>query len=196
MEEEGRVAQGETLLKEGSQGSIVSALPSVAFAGWEAYRPYLEAFIEGEADPATTAPEKTAQILEKMTGSGSFSWCTLFLAPVYWGWRRCYREAAVYTCCILLLLPVAWLTGLGLLMTGLEIGAGFAFYPLYRKRAMRVYEQAYAAHGNDREAMVGAMRAAGGTSWKGLWLTMALYLAATCILLAIFLPIITWLYTA
>ena len=44
---------------------------------------------------------------------------------------------------------------------------------------MRAYRQTYATYGVDHAAMVAAMRASGGTSWKGLWLTMALYVAVT-----------------
>ena len=179
MGKECHATQSEALVKEGSQDGVIGVSSSMTSVGWEAYRLYLEAFVEGNADPATTAAEKTAQMLGKMAASGSFSWCALFFAPAYWGWRRCYWEAATHVCCILVLLPVVAFTGLSVLMTALQIGAGFEFYQLYSRHAMRAYSQTYATYGVDHSAMVSAMRASGGTSWKGLWLTMALYVAVT-----------------
>lgn len=178
MKQESNIVREGEMMREESKPVASVTTTGAGSAGLEAYEPYLKAFVEGDADPAATAPEKTAQMLGKMGGSGSFSWCTLLFAPVYWGWRRCYWEAAAYTCCILLMLPIVALTGMGALMTALQIGAGFAFYPLYRRRAMQAYRQAYAAHDADGEAMLAAMRGAGGTSWKGLWLTLGCYLVA------------------
>ncbi|MCI8340412.1 MAG: DUF2628 domain-containing protein [Eggerthellaceae bacterium] len=190
MEEKDMLTQEKAAPEPVKQG----VAPEANTGSQSAYEPYLEAFIEGSADSAVSASEKTAQMLAKMTASSSFSWCTLILAPIYWGWRRCYKEAAAYVGCILTVWLLAILPGLGLLMTVLQIGAGFAFYPLYRKRAMRVYRDAYMTHGADREAMMAAMRNAGGTSWKGLWLTMACYFAAVCAVMPIGFAVAQALY--
>lgn len=129
--------------------------------------PYLAAFIEGKKGPSATPDEGTAQMIKKMEGSGSFNLMTLFLGPSYWAWRRCYAEAALFALCVWVLMPLGFFFGMRMESAAVIGAAAFLFYPMYRKRAMRVYRKAFAAYGNDPERVIEAMRTAGGTSWGG-----------------------------
>lgn len=145
-----------------------------------AYRPYLAAFAVGNAEDVE--PEKTANIVDKMLGSGSFSWVTLFLGPFYWIYRRCYAEAAVYLGCLMAMSLLGILLGVRIGTLGAAIVAGFLFFPLYHKRAMRAYSDAYAAHPGSEQGMLGAMRNAGGTNLLGFWVAILCYAAAVLLI--------------
>ena len=94
-----------------------------------------------------------ARMLNQMLKSNlSFSWFALFLGPFYYLYRRLYQVGAAFALVIFagsavveLILPflnqpwlvdVIWNVFLGLL----ELAAAFAFYPLYKRKAMNIYD--------------------------------------------------------
>lgn len=169
---------------EGVFGGVTrapEATSQVATAGqrsriWEAYRPYIKAFIEGEEWPSASTDASAAKVLRKIEKSGSFSWVTLLIGPLYWGYRRLYKEAAIYLACLLALIPLR-LLGFGVVTLAATVAAAFLFYPLYRRRAFRAYRDAYSAHSDSCTDMLEALHEAGGPSWLGFWTVAACALA-------------------
>lgn len=143
--------------------------------------PCLVAFIEGRKGSSATPDEGAAQMVKKMEGSGSFDLMTLFLGPMYWAWRRCYVEAALLALCVWVLMPLGLFLGMRLESAAVIGLAAFLFYPMYRKRAMRVYRNAYATYGDDSERVIEAMRTAGGTSWGGFGVMLVFGLASLAV---------------
>lgn len=149
---------------------------------WAAYRPYLTSFVKGEVIQEITESEKVNSMVRKMTKSGSFNWMTLLLGPLYWVYRRCYVEAAAYFGVLLLVFaPLRFVLGIRLTSTAALV-AGFLFYPLYRRRAMRAYHDAYAAHSGSEEEMRQAMREAGGTNIVGSLVVFLCYFVAALLI--------------
>ncbi len=168
----------EVSTSEGRQGQPSSASYSQeSFGGWEPYVPYLRAFVEGERGGADS------EMVRKLMREGSFSWMTMLAGPLYWVYRRCYAEAVLYALCMLAATLLWIFFGLAVATTPLHIAAAFLFYPIYRRRAMRAYREAYAMPGCDEETMLVAMRAAGGGSWGAF---MAFFALETVVMVVVF----------
>lgn len=111
---------------------------------------------------------------------GGFSWCTFFLGPLYWAYRKCYAEAAVLVAFNVLagFLPESFLWALLSLVTCVVLG--FAFPYLYRWRADRLHAKAFAQGAASEREAVAYVRAHGGTSWVGVVALLAVAVALAC----------------
>lgn len=169
--------------REGSaQGGSPPSVPLQAQPGeHDPYLPFLAAYAKGAESSKAVTPGDAEKMAEKMMGGG-FSWMTFFFGPLYWAYRRCYKETVLFEVCWLALVLAEFLLGIRSSALVLNAPAALLFYPLYRKRAMRAYGEAYAAHAGDQGAMMDSMRAAGGVSWGGF---MAFFAFETVVLVAI-----------
>lgn len=170
--------------REGSvQGGSPLSVPLQAKPGeHDPYLPFLAAYAKGAESSKAVTPGDAEKMAEKMMGGG-FSWMTFFFGPLYWAYRRCYKETVLFELCWLALVLAEALLGVRSSVLVINAPAALLFYPLYRKRAMQAYGEAYAAHGRDQEAIMEAMRDAGGVSWGGF---MAFFAFETVVLVALF----------
>ncbi|WP_251212665.1 DUF2628 domain-containing protein [Adlercreutzia murintestinalis] len=145
---------------------------------------FLCAFIEGTGNASVVHPEKTANMILKMSQSPSFSIFTLFFGPIYWAYRKCYAPAALLFCACIGAFIIGAPLGFGSICQAPMLVASFMFYPIYHKQATDALAQARMQTSNESE-ICATMRQCGGTSNLAALIATVIYLTCFTFLVAV-----------
>ena len=112
-----------------------------------------------------------------------FSICTFLFSFFYLFYRKMWVEGALY---IVIFMAVSLLPFAGIITDlVMYVAAGFAFYPLWRRRATRTWNNAVAAYQGHLPSVMAHVRQKGGTS--------AIALTVAIIVFVVYLSLATWM---
>ena len=106
-----------------------------------------------------------------------FSICAFLLGPIYWGYRKCYKESVVLLVVFLVMTLINYLLGFRFFRFLPAILSAILFFKFYRARAMKVMRSGLEEGCSTRAELIAYVRDHGGVSVLG---AVILLLASVC----------------